>query len=98
MKDHQRLPFLLRYEEEPEGEPGGNHPRERQPAEIAEGGDGAEVQRTRGHFRELKVGPGMQVGFTHGLDKFLGPGARAQELVLPFAGHVGEQEGEASAG
>ncbi len=49
-------------------------------------------------FRELKVGPGMQVGFTHGLDKFLGPGARAQELVLPFAGHVGEQEGEASAG
>ena len=59
---------------------------------------GPEVKRARRHFGKLKTRSGPQVGIAHGMDEFLRPGRRAEELILPLAGHVGEQQGEPPAG
>src|SRR5581483_1534674 len=78
--------------------PRANHLCVRQPGKVGQRGDGAEVQRTQSHFGKLKVRTGLDVRLAHRADEFLRPRSRAEELVLPFARHVGQQQRQPSAG
>ena len=78
--------------------PDQRHLEIRQPAQIGQGRNRAEVERTRRHFGQLKIRPGAEVGFAHGAERIPAATAAAQELFLPFAGHVGEQQRQPAAG
>ena len=50
------------------------------------------------HLGQLKIRPGAQIAFAHRRRRTPPARARAEELVLPLAGHVRQQQGHASAG